>query len=219
MKYNYPRSNLKKRRTKRMTKTFIISPGHGKNTAGKRSPLFPDGSRFYEWEFNRRLANRIVELAQAEDIPIICLDFEEEDTSLATRCARANKYGKNCCYISIHGNAAGNGKNWMNARGWCIYTSKGYTKADPIANVFIEEADKLLPTISSRVRKYKQKLYEMDQEENFYVLAHTIMPAVLTENLFYDNHQDCAIMMSEEGIEVLAQIHVRAMKRILEEGL
>ena len=215
MRFNAPRSHTVKRRTRRMTKAFIISPGHGKNTPGKRSP----DSSLMEWEFNRRLAKRIVELAQAQDIPVVCLDFEENDIPLATRCSRANKYGKNTCYISVHGNAAGNGKTWMNARGWCIYTSEGYTKADPIANVFIEEADKLLPTIGSKVRKYKQKKYEMDQEANFYVLAHTIMPAVLTENLFFDNHQDCEIMKSEKGIEVLAQIHVNAMKRIMEEGL
>ena len=56
-----------------MTKAFIISPGHGKNTPGKRSP----DSSLMEWEFNRRLAKRIVELAQAQDIPVVCLDFEE----------------------------------------------------------------------------------------------------------------------------------------------
>lgn len=198
-----------------MTKLFLISPGHGKNTPGKRDPE----GRLKEWEFNRRLVDRIVFYCERENIPVAILDYEENDTPLSTRCARANKYGKNTCYVSIHGNAAGNGKNWMNARGWCIYTSKGYTKADPIANVFIQEADKLIPKTGSRVRKYKQKLYEQDWEENFYVLKNTNMPAVLTENLFYDNKKDNAIMMSDEGIDILARIHVNAFKRIMTEGL
>lgn len=215
MRFNAPRSHTVKRRTRRMTKAFIISPGHGKNTPGKRSP----DSSLMEWEFNRRLAKRIVELAQAQDIPVVCLDFEENDTPLATRCSRANKYGKNTCYISIHGNAAGDGKHFNNAKGWSIYTSKGFTKADPIANIFIQEAEKLLPEIGCKVRKYSQKVYEQDWEENFYVLRNTIMPAVLTENLFFTNKTEMEIMLSEKGIEVLAQIHVNAMKRIMEEGL
>lgn len=196
-----------------MTKTFILSPGHGKNTAGKRDP---DGI-LREWEFNRRLLNRIIELGS--DLPIIVLDSEENDVPLSQRTIKANKYGKNCLYISIHGNAAGNGSKWMNARGWAIYTSKGYTKSDPIAQVFIEEAEKLLPDVGCKVRKYSQKVYEQDWEENFYVLNHTIMPAVLTENLFYDNKADNKVMMSEEGIDVLAKIHVEAMRRVLSEGL
>ena len=197
-----------------MTKMFLISPGHGKNTPGKRSP---DG-KLLEWAFNRRLVDRIVKYCDELDIPVTVLDYEETDVPLKERVAKANKYWKNCCYISIHGNAAGNGK-WMTARGWSIYTSKGYTKADPIAQVFIQEAEKLLPKIGCKVRKYSQKVYEGDYEENFYVLKNTIMPAVLTENLFYDNKLDNAVMQSEEGIDTLARIHVNAMKRILEEGL
>lgn len=213
MMYNAPRSNLKNKKNKRMTKLFILSPGHGKNTPGKRSP---DGS-LLEWEFNRRLVSKISELAEKEGIPHVILDFEETDAPLSNRCAKANKYGKNACYISVHGNAAGNGSKWMTARGWSIYTTKGYTKSDPIAKVFVEEADKLLPGIGSKVRKYSQKKW--DWEENFYVLKNTIMPAVLTENLFYDNHADCDIMKSDAGILALAEIHVRAMKRIISSGL
>ena len=152
-------------------------------------------------------------------MPIIVLDSEENDVPLSQRTIKANKYGKNCLYISLHGNAAGNGSRWMNARGWAIYTSKGYTKADPIAQIFIEEADKLMPTIGCKVRKYKQKVYEQDWEENFYVLRNTIMPAILTENLFYDNRADNAVMQSDDGITALAMVHVNAMRRILKEGL
>lgn len=215
MKHNYPRSNITKKIKRHMTKLFIISPGHGKDTAGKRDPE----GKLLEWEFNRRLVDRIAEMCEKENIPIVILDYEEKDASLPERVRRANKYGKNCCYMSIHGNAAGHGKAWMNARGWCIFTSKGFTKADPIANVFIQEADKLLPGIGSKVRKYGSKVYEQDWEENFYVLRNTIMPAILTENLFYDNKKDNAIMQSREGIEVLARIHVNAMKRVMQEGL
>lgn len=199
-----------------MTKMFILSPGHNKNTPGKKAP---DGV-FKEWEFNRKLVDRIVYYCNTEDIPVAVLDYEgDDDIPLTVRAAKANKYGRNTCYISIHSNAAGNGKKWMNARGWSIFTTKGFTKADPIAQIFIEEADKLLPEIGCKVRKYSQKKYEQDWEENFTVLARTIMPAVLTENLFFDNRIENAILQSEEGIDTLARIHFNAMKRIMAEGL
>lgn len=198
-----------------MTKLFLLSPGHGQNTPGKRDP---DGN-LREWSFNRRLVDKIAEYCDDYGIPYVVLDYEAADTPLSARVNKANKYGKDTCYVSVHGNAAGNGTKWMNARGWCVYTSKGYTKADPIAQIFVEEAEKLLPSICCKVRKYSQKKYEMDYEENFYVLRNTLMPAVLTENLFYDNRLDNAVMQSEEGIDILAQIHTNAMRRIIEMGL
>ena len=32
---------------------IIIDEGHGRDTPGKRSPLWSDGTQLYEWEFNR----------------------------------------------------------------------------------------------------------------------------------------------------------------------
>ena len=198
-----------------MIKQIILSPGHGADTKGKRSP----DERLLEWDFNRKLVRKIARQLDELGIPHVCLDMGATDVALAGRTARANTFGKNCLYISVHGNAAGNGKQWMKARGWSIYTTKGFTASDPIAEVFIRKAEELLPSIGAKVRKPSSKKYEEDWEENFYVLAHTVMPAVLTENLFYDNLEDVEIMMSEEGQEVLARIHVEAIKEIFDKGL
>ena len=194
---------------------IILSPGHGEDTAGKRSP---DG-QLMEWYFNRQIVNRIADKLRKAGIDFVILDNGKVDVPLRNRVMRANDYGKNALYISVHGNAAGDGSRWMNARGWSIYTSKGYTKADPIAQVFVEEADKVLQGTGMKVRKFSQKKYEQDYEENFYVLKNTIMPAVLTENFFYDNKQDMEFMNSPQGQELIANIHFLAIKRILEEGL
>ena len=40
---------------------IIIDNGHGIDTKGKRSPVWPDGSQLLEWEFNRDIANRLKE--------------------------------------------------------------------------------------------------------------------------------------------------------------
>ena len=194
---------------------MLISPGHGITTPGKRSP----DESLLEWRFNRDLVKKISDGLSEEGIPHVLLDMGATDVTLQGRVARANTYGRNCLYISVHGNAAGNGEKWMKARGWSIYTSKGYTKSDPIAEVFINKAEEILPDVGAKVRKYSQKKYEGDYEENFYVLKHTVMPAVLTENLFYDNPEDCEIMKSEEGLNALAKVHIEAIKEIMKEEL
>ena len=45
------------------------------------------------------------------------------------------------------------------------------------------------------------------------------MPAILTENLFMDNKKDLEILQTEEGLDLLAQVHINAMKRVMEAGL
>lgn len=192
---------------------ILLSPGHGKDTPGKRSP----DSSLLEWEFNRRLVDRIARRLDEEGVPYVVLDYEEKDTSLKNRAIKANRYGRNCLYISVHGNAAGNGKNWMQARGWAAYTSRGVTKSDAMCEIFCKTAEKMLPKIGAKVRKASSKKYGW--EENFYVLKYTCMPAILTENLFFDNKEDCEIMKSDEGIRVLAEIHVQAILDILIKGL
>lgn len=198
---------------------ILLSPGHGSDTPGKRSPKFEDGIQLKEWEFNRFLVRKIAEGLSEAGIRYMLLDTGATDVSLKGRVAVANTFGLNALYISIHGNASGNGTKWMKAKGWSIYTSKGQTKSDPIAQVFIEKAEEILPTVGMKVRKYSTKPNEGDYEENFYVLKNTLMPAVLTENGFYDNLEDCKIMMSEKGLEALAKVHVEAIKEILKRGL
>lgn len=197
-----------------MIKRVLLSPGHFRSVKGKCSP---DRS-FYEWMFNRMLVKRIAEKLEEEGIDYILLDMQDDSVeSLTRRAAEANAFGKNCLYVSIHSNAAGDGSKWMNARGWCCYTSPGQTKADPIAEIFMEEAGKILPQLGCKVRKYSEKKYSW--EDNFTVLTRTVMPAVLTENLFYDNKADLEVLKSEKGVEALATIHLNAIKRVIAEGM
>lgn len=192
---------------------ILLSPGHGKNTPGKRSP---DGT-LMEWEFNRRLVKKIAEGLDVEHIPYELLDMGATDVSLGGRVARANTFGRNCLYISVHGNAAGDGKSWNKATGWEAFTSKGNTKSDAMCEIFYQKAEEILSEFGIKVRKASAK--KAGKEENFYVLKNTIMPAILTENLFYTNLKDIEIMKSDEGIEILAKIHIEAIKEILKQGL
>lgn len=200
-------------------KVILLDNGHAQSTQGKRSPLFDDGSRFYEYEFARDIVRRIaLELNKLGIKYHILVPEVKEDIALSTRANRANsycnRYGKNnCVFISVHANAAGMGDKWMNARGWSVYTTKGVTKSDEIATIFWEEANKLLPKYNMTLRKDMTD-GDPDYEANFTVIYKTICPAILTENLFQDNKIDASFLQSDLGREVIAKIHVNAIKRI-----
>ena len=185
---------------------ILIDNGHGIDTKGKRSP---DG-RLLEYAQNRLLAGRIVTALQARGLDASLLVPEETDISLPERCRRVNEWcrqldSQNVILISIHCNAAGHGDRWLSARGWCAYTTPGPTGADALATALYNAAKAHLPGMRLRT-DYTDG--DPDQEAAFYLLRHTSCPAVLTENLFMDNHDDCDFLLSEEGQQALVDLHV-----------
>lgn len=202
---------------------ILLDNGHAKSTKGKRSPVMEDGRQFFEYEFTRDIVRRIADKLKALGIRYEILVPEvEEDISLTKRAERANKfcneYGTdNCMFLSVHSNAAGKGDKWLTARGWSCYTSKGETASDPMAEVFMREAEKVLKPMGWSIRRYSQKKYSW--EDNFTVLVKTKCPAVLTESMFYDNKDEVKFLLSEEGREAIAQIHVNAILKIEEDGI
>ncbi|MBQ2330880.1 MAG: N-acetylmuramoyl-L-alanine amidase [Bacteroidales bacterium] len=185
---------------------ILIDNGHGIDTKGKRSP---DG-RLLEYAQNRLLAGRIVSALQARGLDASRLVPEETDIPLPERCRRVNEWcrqlGKdNVFLISIHCNAAGRGDRWLTARGWCAYTTPGPTGADALATALYNAAKAHLPGMRLRT-DYTDG--DPDQEAAFYLLRHTICPAVLTENLFMDNHEDCDFLLSKEGQQSLVDLHI-----------
>ena len=194
-----------------MKPIVLLDNGHGKETAGKRSPVWSDGSQLFEWEFNRDIVRRIAEKLQADGIPYRVLVPEENDVSLTERARRANEYAKEfngkAYVLSIHANAGG-------GTGWEVYTSPGQTASDAIATVFFEEAGREFVPDGWRMRSdYSDG--DPDKEANFAILTKTTCPAVLTENFFMDTERDCRFIMSEDGRERIANMHVAAIKRVI----
>lgn len=52
---------------------------------------------------------------------------------------------------------------------------------------------------------------DIDYEEGFYILRHTISPAVLTENLFFTNEEDLAFLESKAGEQAIVDLHVEGI--------
>ncbi len=198
----------------------LLDNGHAKSTPGKRSPVFEDGKQFFEYEFARDIVNRISKELEKLNISYKIVTPEvDKDIALSTRANRVNRYcqklGKNnCLLVSVHANASGNGKQWMPARGWSVWTTKGKTKSDAYADIFYKEAEKLLPLYGMNVRKDLSD-GDYDYESDFTILYKSWCPALITENLFQDNKIDCEFLMSDKGRDVITQIHINAIKQIL----
>ena len=180
----------------------LIDNGHGSNTPGKCSP---DG-RLREYAYTREIAERLVMELRKNGIDAERIVKEEIDVPLAERCRRANEYkASEAILVSIHCNAAGNGSDWMSARGWEAWTSVGKTKADKLATCLYEGAEHCLPGMNMRKDVADG---DPDKESQFYILRHTNCPAVLTENLFQDNREDVEFLLSEEGKRAIVSLHV-----------
>ena len=172
----------------------LIDAGHGKETPGKRSP---DGT-FREYLFNRNVAELLAQELRLKGIPVAMITPEEADVPLAERCRRANDWAsrERCVFVSMHANAAGNGSAWMGAKGWSCYTSVGRTAADEVAECLYDAFEKEFP--DRRIREDKSD-GDRDWEANFYVLKHTTCPAVLLENFFYDNQEECRWLLTHSA--------------------
>jgi N-acetylmuramoyl-L-alanine amidase len=191
---------------------IILDNGHGVNTPGKRSPIWSDGSQLFEWEFTRDIVKRISHELEALHIKNAVIVPEALDVSLKARVGRANRLAEDypgSFFISIHGNAS---EIPNTGTGWEIWTSPGQTESDKIASIFFESAKENLADFKMRSDCSDG---DPDKESKFYVLMKTICPAILTENLFYDNEKDCKFMMSEEGCAIIAKLHVEAIVKYL----
>ncbi len=194
-----------RKRNKKRGMIVLLDNGHGIDTPGKRSPIWPDGSILLEYEFNRDIVRIIHNKLDFFGIPSARLVTEKMDVPLSVRCDRANRY-ENAFLISVHANAGG-------GSGFEFYTSPGKTRADILATYMYEESKKEFPGLRSRT-DYSDG--DPDKEANFYILTHTRCPAVLTENLFMDNERECRMLMDSRVRTMIADFHVRAIQKTID---
>ena len=195
---------------------IILDCGHGMNdtTKGKYSPMLDSSefnlrdltvyqNRFREGNFNRLIGQRLERMLKDAGFEVHIVNDSHKDSSLNDRVKKANeiaaKYGKdNCIYISIHSNAAGNGIAWNNATGASVHCCrKSSEKSKRLAQLIYKHI--LDKGYNGNRSIPKDHIWYND----FFVLKNTTMPAVLVENLFYDNKSDLKKLMSDEHRDVI----------------
>lgn len=191
--------------------TWILDAGHGGErngvyaTAPAKMHIFGDGMEIREGVINRAITKLLYQKLQREGINFALVYDDVEDTPLKERVDIADRlYAKNpnCIYLSIHSNA-GQGK------GFEVFTSKGQNKSDKVAYFFCEKYKEHFPYFAFRD---DQADGDADKEEDFYVLRKTDCPALLVENLFFDNRTEAEFLLSPAGQEAIAECLFQSIK-------
>jgi len=160
-----------------------IDNGHGLNTPGKQTPIFPDGTITKEWEFNYPTAKKLGSLLEAQGIKVIYVSPTEQDTLLKHRTDLANQ-AKADLFVSIHYN--GYRGVWGSHGGIETYHYPGAEKGYALATSVQKE---LIKKTGWRDRGVKTA--------DFHVLRESKMPAILVECGFMDNPEEAALMVEE----------------------
>lgn len=194
-----------------MNKVVLIDNGHGAETPGKRSP---DG-KLSEGVWAREVASLIVRSLCSSGIDARLLTPETNDIGMSVRVERVNslcrKIGAdNVIVVSVHVNAAGNCKSWNAARGFLslIAPNEG-DGSKSLARLLYEASERRGLKGNRWVPKEKYMV------KSLAICRDTKCAAVLTENLFMDNPQDCAYLLSEEGKKTIAAAHVEAIMKYI----
>jgi N-acetylmuramoyl-L-alanine amidase len=165
---------------------FCIDPGHGGYDPGAVGP-----TGLKEKDVTLAVSKLLVQrLRAAGQGVILTREGDAGDSDLWKRCQIANDYGTDV-FISIHANAAANPAG----KGMEIYTTKGQTDADPIAESI---ADSMIAAFPGMVFRADLSDGDKDKEANFYVLVNTTAPAVLVELAFISNPTEESLLRSPD---------------------
>jgi len=184
---------------------YILDPGHGFMTHGKRSPVTDDGRQLLEYEFNQEIAGRLSELLTAHSIrhSITITNPREHADDLQFRAGYTKALTDvldDVIFVSIHGNA-GPGNEFNDK----------FTGIETFAN---ENGEKIAEIFQKHiVRRTKLRDRGVKDGRWLYVLRNAPCPAVLTENGFF-NGADFDLMMSDEFRIEVAKAHYEAIREI-----
>ncbi len=143
-------------------------------------------------------------------------ELEQQDVALSARTAYANGIPSSVL-ISHHSNAVGNALSGpsQSARGIEIYTSRGQTRADALADSLLAAFRRHLEPLGMPVRRGDWGDGDGDMEADFWMLSKSKSPAVLGEVGFHTNLSDARILLSEAGQQAIATAYYVGARAVL----
>lgn len=184
----------------------ILDAGHGGmidgeyQTAGKRSPIWDDGSQYFEGVGNRQIVSKLTKKLTAEGIKVFNPNDSEKDMKLSERVELINNEIKSnpdteFIGISVHSNAFRDSR----ANGWSVHVSNNCSVDSLVMSDLISKQMKV---------EFPDSLNRGVKKNDFYILRNTICPFILTENFFMTNEKECKeILMTEEGQDKIVNLH------------
>lgn len=168
-----------------MNKLIALDDGHGMETAGKRTPLLPDGVVMRENEFNRRVVSLLDVHLRRCGFRTLLVAPTDIDTPLRARTDAANA-AKADLYVSVHANAIGAGE------------LNGVRGIETFHHTAANSESKRAAVVIHRHLIGGTKLPDRGvKSADFHVLRETRMPSVLVECGFMTNLEDAYLLRSE----------------------
>ena len=184
----------------------ILDAGHGGmidgvyQTAGKRSPIWDDGSQYFEGVGNRQIVAKLTDKLTDKGIEVFNANPSEADMKLSERVNLINNEIKSnpdteFIGISVHSNAFKDSR----ANGWSVHVSNNCSVDSLVMADLISKQMKV---------EFPDSLNRGVKNNDFYILRNTICPFILTENFFMTNEKECKeILMTEEGQDKIVNLH------------
>lgn len=192
--------------------SVILDPAHGSNVKGKSSP--DGGHKEYIW--SRMIAKKLAEKLKALDYQVAFTTESELEIGLTKRKLAAEKVvipkGNVKLLISNHNNAAGADGKWHNASGVEIWTAKGKSLSDVLADYIAESLESSFKEDKAIKFRYDLSDGDKDKEENFTVLMGNYF-AILIEWLFQDNLYDVKRLSDEATNDKYVDAVVKGIER------
>lgn len=179
-----------------------------------KSGVFHDGRTFYEGVSNRFFAEAITKELVLKGVTVVKTYHDWIDTSLKARVDIANYYHtiiKEGVFLSLHSDAS-NGT----AEGLAAWTTEGQTSSDVFASQLLNGYNNDLKLEQKGTKLRKQIVDgDWDYEKDFYVIKNTKMPAVLIENLFFDNIEEATLLMNSTYQKEFVDSTVKTLMEVL----
>lgn len=197
---------------------IILDNGHGSDTSGKRSPRWANEKQLFEYEFNRDIVVDVYDRLLLDGIDCEILVPEMYDIPIRERVERANEIHRQTesVFISVHGNSAPNGDTRPSGVETFYYSKSGKVFAEYLQESIVER--------TNWRNRGTRKAYQRIKKENgktltiykIAILKFTNMVAILTENGFYSNFDQCMEMLEEGTRSDISIAHVNGVKNYLE---
>lgn len=195
----------------KVTHTIALDDGHGMETPGKRTPIFPDGTKgetgfmyMHENEFNRAVVAKTEINLRRCGFNVVLTAPGDTDVSHYQRVQNA-KRGNAELFISVHANALTG--SWGEQQGISVH----YYPESLISKVYAQIMLDYL--IQGTVQKNRGIV-----PSDFYVLRENQIPAVLIEAAFMDNLREAKMLLSDTFRQEVADEITKAVCKIFNVG-
>lgn len=227
--YSYLNSSTEPQTESPQSYLYLLDSGHGPavgcdNKAVKVKLKSGRDTCFYEWMFNWKVREVLAHKLDSANIQYQFVnDDYGEDMHMDDRVAKVNRICENrkCVLLSIHGNAAQNKK----AKGLEVYSTKDYDFSD---SFFQSQKKAFSDSLAKKMfANYKSEFCRKGdcehvlrrntqaqgyKEKGWTIITKTRCPAILTENGFFTNEREMAIMSTRKFKERIAEAHFQLIK-------